>query len=283
MKLKNEVLGHALLRIGLGLDFLAHGLPRIGGLSNMMRLVLMFLALCLVERKHPGAVTILWDPRSPYYSWEILASGGGYVFARKGADYDLQNVGLATPGTIAALSKIITLTQLGILPKTSSYSDTEELMGQGKLAMMISGPWAWANLIQKGIDFGLSQIPGVNGNVGRPFVGVSAAYLNRSSPNQDLAKEFLEGYLLTDDGLATMDKAKPIGIPALISFYHKLAQDNPRLRELKASVDYGQVMPNVPEMGRFFSSLAAALQLAVNGRLSPRNALLEAEANMLDR
>jgi maltose/maltodextrin transport system substrate-binding protein len=146
---------------------------------------------------------------------------------------------------------------------------------------MISGSWAWANLIQKGIDFGLSQIPGVNGKVGRPFVGVSLAYLNRSSPNHDLAKEFLEGYLLTDDGLATMDKAKPIGVPALISFYHKLAQDNPRVRELKASMDYGQVMPNVPQMGRFFSSLGAALQLAVNGRLSPRNALLEAEANML--
>jgi maltose/maltodextrin transport system substrate-binding protein len=212
----------------------------------------------MLERKHPGAATILWDLRSPYYSWGILASGGGYVFARKGADYDLQNVGLATPGTIAALSKIITLTQLGILPKTCSYSDTEELMGQGKLAMMISGPWAWANLIQKGIDFGLSQIPGVNGNVGRPFVGVSAAYLNRSSPNQDLAKEFLEGYLLTDDGLATMDKAKPIGIPALISFYHKLAQDNPRLRELKASVDYGQVMPNVPENGPLFQLVSSS-------------------------
>ena len=33
MKLTNEALGHALLRIGLGLDFLAHGLARIGGLS----------------------------------------------------------------------------------------------------------------------------------------------------------------------------------------------------------------------------------------------------------
>ena len=30
MKLTNEVLGHALLRIGLGLDFLAHWLARIG-------------------------------------------------------------------------------------------------------------------------------------------------------------------------------------------------------------------------------------------------------------
>jgi thiosulfate dehydrogenase [quinone] large subunit len=33
MKLTNEVLGHALLRIGLGLAFIAHGLTRIGTLS----------------------------------------------------------------------------------------------------------------------------------------------------------------------------------------------------------------------------------------------------------
>jgi maltose/maltodextrin transport system substrate-binding protein len=233
-----------------------------------------------MKTKHPGVITILWDPRSAYYSWGILASGGGYVFGRKGADYDLKNIGVATPGAVDALSKIVDLIQSGILPKTCSYSETEDLMGQEKLAMMISGPWAWSNLMKKGIDFGVGQIPGVNGKVGRPFVGVSAAYLNRSSPNHDLAKEFLEGYLITDEGLAAMDNAKPIGVPALVSFYKKVAQDNPRLRELKATVDYGQVMPNIPQMGRFFSSLGAALQLAADGRLPARTALLEAAANM---
>jgi len=153
-------------------------------------------------------------------------------------------------------------------------------MGQGKLAMMISGPWAWSNLTQKGIDFGLGQIPGVDGKVGRPFVGVSVAYLNRSSPNQDLAKEFLERYLLTDEGLAAMDAGKPIGIPALISLYATLAEKNPHLRQLNASVDIGQIMPNVPQMGRFFTSLGAALQLAADGRLSAGAALRQAEANM---
>jgi maltose/maltodextrin transport system substrate-binding protein len=225
-------------------------------------------------------ITILWDPRSAYYTWGILASGGGFVFGRNGTDYDLRNVGIATPGAVDALSEIIRLIQTGILPKVCPYSETEELMGQGKLAMMISGPWAWSNLIQKGIDFGLGQIPGVNGKVGRPFVGVSVAYLNRASPNQDLAKEFIERYLLTDNGLAAMDSAKPIGIPALISFYEKSAENNPHLRQLKASVDIGQVMPNVPQMGRFFTSLGAALQLAADGRLSAAAALQEAEANI---
>jgi maltose/maltodextrin transport system substrate-binding protein len=233
-----------------------------------------------MKRDRPGVITILWDPRSAYYTWGILASGGGFVFGRNGTDYDLRNVGVATPGAVDALSEIIGLIQTGILPKVCPYSQTEELMGQGKLAMMISGPWAWSNLIKKGIDFGLSPIPGVNGKVGRPFVGVSVAYLNRSSPNQDLAKEFIERYLLTDDGLAAMDGAKPIGIPALISFYEKIAESNPHLRQLKASVDIGQVMPNVPQMGRFFTSLGAALQLAADGRLSADAALRQAEANI---
>jgi maltose/maltodextrin transport system substrate-binding protein len=233
-----------------------------------------------IKRKHPGTITILWDPRSAYYTWGILASGGGYVFGRKGAEYDFRNVGISTPGVVEALSKIISLIESGILPRSCSYSDTEDLMGQGKLAMMISGPWAWSNLTQKGIDFGLGQIPGIDGKVGRPFVGVSVAYLNRSSPNHDLAKEFLENYFLTDDALAVMNDAKPIGVPALVSMYKKVSQNDPRLRELKASVDYGQVMPNIPQMGRFFSALGAALQLAADGRLSPRSALLQAAANM---
>jgi maltose/maltodextrin transport system substrate-binding protein len=233
-----------------------------------------------IKKNHPGFIPILWDPRSAYYTWGILASGGGYVFGRNGTDYDIKNVGIATPGAVAALAKIIALIQSGVLPKTCSYSETEDFMGQGKLAMMISGPWAWSNLIQKGIDFGVSHVPGVDGKVGRPFVGVSVAYLNRSSPNQDLSKEFLERYLLTEEGLTEINKAKPIGIPALISVYESIAKNNPRLRELKASVDYGQIMPNIPQMGRFFSSLGAALQLAADGRLSARTALQEAEANM---
>src|SRR6516162_3021957 len=233
-----------------------------------------------IRKTHPGVIPILWDPRSAYYTWGILASGGGYVFGKNGGDYNLNNVGIATPGAVAALSKIVGLIQSGVLPKSCSYSETEDFMGQGKLAMMISGPWAWSNLIQKGIDFGVAHIPGIDGKVGRPFVGVSVTYLNRSSPNGDVAKEFLERFFLTDDGLGAMDKAKPLGIPAITSVYDRISKDNPRLRELKASVDYGQVMPNVPQMGRFFSAVGAALQLATDGQLSARRALLEAEANM---
>jgi maltose/maltodextrin transport system substrate-binding protein len=120
----------------------------------------------------------------------------------------------------------------------------------------------------------------VDENVGRPFVGITVAYLNRSSPNHDLTKEFIEHYALTEEGLTAMYRAKPTGVPALISVYEKLAKDNPLLRELDAAIEYGQVMPNVPQMGRFFSSVSGALQMATQGRASAQAALQEAEANM---
>jgi len=91
-----------------------------------------------------------------------------------------------------------------------------------------------------------------------------------------LAKEFLEHYFLTEAGLSAMDRAKPIGVPALISLYESMAKDSTLLRELKAGVDQGQIMPNIPQMGRFFSAVGTALQLAAEGRASPKEALQEA-------
>ena len=233
-----------------------------------------------MKTRNPGVIPILWDYKSAFYSWGILASAGAYVFAKTGPDYDLRNAGVANGGAIKGLSEIIALIKAGVLPKGASYSMSEELMSQGKLAMTISGPWAWSNLVKNGIAFGLAPIPGVHGNLGRPFVGVSVAYLNRSSPNQDLATEFLEHYFLTEQGLSAIDHAKPIGVPALISLYETMAKGNALIQELKTGVDQGQIMPNIPQMGRFFSAVGTALQIAAEGRASPKEALQEAQVSL---
>jgi maltose/maltodextrin transport system substrate-binding protein len=233
-----------------------------------------------IKKEHPGASAILWDYKSSYYSWGILASGGGYVFGKTGKDYNLQDTGLATSGAVQGLSEIIALIHAGVLPKSVSYSAVEDLMGQGKLAMMISGPWAWSNMVKRGIDFGVAPMPGIKGNLGRPFVGVIVAYINRSSPNQDLAREFIEHYLLTDEGLSAMDHGKPIGLPALNSLREKMIHDNPLLQQLQICVDHGEVMPNVPQMGRFFTVMGAALQTATDGQATAESALREADVNM---
>ncbi|MBV9298502.1 MAG: maltose/maltodextrin ABC transporter substrate-binding protein MalE [Verrucomicrobia bacterium] len=233
-----------------------------------------------IKQEHPGVASILWDYKSAYYSWGILASAGAYIWARDKGGYDLRNVGVANSGAAEAVSEILELVRAGVLPKSVSYSVAEDLMSQGKLAMMISGPWAWANLMKRGIEFGVAPVPGCDDKPSRPFVGVSAGYINRASANQDIATEFIEGYLISEEGLNAMNDAKPIGIPALKSLAEKLDREDPLLKEMKMCVEQGEVMPNIPEMGRFWTAVSSALQLAANGQAPVQSALDEAAENM---
>ena len=80
-----------------------------------------------------------------------------------------------------------------------------------------------------------------------------------------------------------MNQAIPIGVPALISLCQRMSKDNPLVRELNASVDLGQVMPNIPQMGLFFSWVGAALEIATQGRAPAQRALSDVDANMRNK
>jgi maltose/maltodextrin transport system substrate-binding protein len=134
--------------------------------------------------------------------------------------------------------------------------------------------------MKTGIDFGVAPVPGCGDKPAEPFVGVSAAYINRASSNQDIAREFIEGFLASEEGLKAMNEAKPIGIPSLISLAKIFDEENPLLKEMKVCIEQGEVMPNIPEMGRFWSALGSALQLATNGQSPVPAALQEAAENM---
>jgi maltose/maltodextrin transport system substrate-binding protein len=235
-----------------------------------------------LKAEHPSVMTILWDYNSPYYSWGIFGSAGAYVFGKTDAGYDTKDVGIATPGAIDALNQLVGLVHAGVLPRAASVAGMpKQMMAEGKLAMTISGPWDWPDLMRSGIDFGVAPVPGVDGKPGKAFVGVSVAYINRSSPNLDIARQFLENYAITDETLSAANKLKPIGIPALNSLYEKMSKDNELLREMEVCADDGEVMPNIPQMGRFWAAFGSALQLATNGQLTAQAALTEARQSML--
>ena len=233
-----------------------------------------------LKAKSPNVVAILWDYDTPYFTWPFLASGGGYPFKEVAGSYDTKDIGVANEGAVKGLKEVVGLITAGIMPKGASYSVMEQKMNSGELALMISGPWAWANLRKNGIDFGLAPVPGVGGNPGKPFVGVLTALINRSTPNADLAAQFIEKYVCTADGLKTIDADVPIGIPALKSLYDEMAAKNPLIKVTYDNAQNGVVMPNIPQMGKFWSSMASAFQIATNGQASPEAALADAKKNM---
>jgi maltose/maltodextrin transport system substrate-binding protein len=222
----------------------------------------------------------MWDYKSPYFSFPFLASAGAYSFKRTESGYDLKDIGVDNAGAVKALKAIIDLINEDVLPKGSTQSVMDEKMCSGELATMVNGPWVWADLRKSGIDFELAPVPGVAGNPGRPFVGVLTALINRSSPNADFAKEFLEKYVCTVDGLKAIDAEAPLGVPALKSLADEMSASDPLIQGMYENVLNGVVMPNIPQMGKFWSSMKAAFEIATSLRASPEVDLKNAGENM---
>lgn len=233
-----------------------------------------------LKAKDPKVIAIMWDYNTPYFSFPFLASAGAYSFKRTESGYNLTDIGVANAGAIEGLKAIVDLINAGVLPKGSTQSVMDQKMSSGELATMVNGPWVWTNLRKAGIDFELAPVPGVAGNPGKPFVGVLTALINRSSPNADFAKQFLEEHVCTMDGLKAIDAEAPLGVPAIKALADELSAKSPLIKGTYENAMNGVVMPNIPQMGKFWSSMKAAFEIATNGEATPQVALEGAKKNI---
>lgn len=228
-----------------------------------------------------GKKAILWDYNKSFFTWPMLAGPGGFVFGRNAlGELDPKQVGVNTAGALAGAQMLDRLVKDGHMPKGARYAEMEGAFARGQVAMMINGPWAWDNVRKVGIDFGVAPIPSVNGKPSKSFVGVLGCMVSAPSKLKDVAREFIENHLLTLESLKTISADVPLGTPANKAYFRELSSD-PRIVATMAIAQAGEPIPNIPEMGRFFPAMDAALEAITNGRQSPKDALDGAAARML--
>jgi maltose/maltodextrin transport system substrate-binding protein len=226
---------------------------------------------------------ILWAYNNSFFSWPILAGPGGYIFGRTATgELNPKDVGVNHPGAVAGGQMLERMVRDGHMPRGSKYSEMEGAFARGQVAMMINGPWAWDNVRKIGIDFGVAPIPSVAGQPSKPFVGVLGCMITAPSKLKDVAREFIEGHLLKVENLKIVAADVPLGVPANKAYYAELSSD-PRIAATMANARAGVPIPNIPEMGRFFPAIDAALEAITNGRQSPKEALDGAAARMLSQ
>ncbi|MDD7545795.1 maltose/maltodextrin ABC transporter substrate-binding protein MalE [Actinobacillus porcinus] len=229
--------------------------------------------------KKEGKNAIMWNLSEPYFTWPVVASNGGYAFKFANGKYDVNDIGVNNEGSIKALQFVVDMVKNKNISADMDYAIAEASFNKGQTALTINGPWSWGNIEKSGIDYGVAVLPTLNGQASKPFVGVLSAGINSASPNKDLAKEFLENYLLTNEGLDAVNKDKPLGAVALKSYQEVLAKDS-RIAATMENAQKGEIMPNIPQMTAFWYAEKSAINNAVTGRQTVKEALDDARARI---
>lgn len=229
--------------------------------------------------KKEGKSAIMWNLKEPYFTWPLMAADGGYAFKYGAEGYNVKDAGIAKDGVKDAMNFVKGLVEKGVISSDMDYSVSESAFNQGTTAMTINGPWAWGNIEKSGINYGVTTLPKFNGHSSKPFVGVLTAGISTASPNKDLAVEFIENYLLTNDGLRKVNDDKPLGAVALNSFQRELDVDK-RIAATMDNAMNGEIMPNIPQMSAFWGAAKNAIVNVVDGRQTVDAALADAEKQM---
>ncbi|HEY0854631.1 MAG TPA: maltose/maltodextrin ABC transporter substrate-binding protein MalE [Devosia sp.] len=227
-----------------------------------------------------GVKPILWDYNNTYFTFPLLAANGGYAFEKKDGAYDPKDTGVANEGAKKGAAALRKLIDDGVMPSGVDYGVMDAAINKGEVAMVINGPWAWANLATSKINFGVAPIPSVAGQPSKSFVGVLAANVNAASPNRDLAIEFIENYLVTDEGLKTINDDVPLGAVADESFSETLAGDA-NVAATLANAQAGVPMPSTPAMGKFWAAMGPALASITDKSATVDQALDDAAKRIL--
>lgn len=226
-----------------------------------------------------GVSTILWDYNNTYFTMPMLMANGGYAFQKVDGSFDGSDTGVNNEGAKIGGNVLKSLFDDGVLPEGVDYGVMDGAMANGETAMVINGPWSWGGYEGNGRNIAVAPIPTVNGMTSPAFIGVYSAAINAASPNQDLAVELLENYILSDDGLATWNANSALG--ALADKSAGAAQTDPKVGATIANAATGIPMPSNPEMGAFWSAMGPALSNITSGAASVEDALDDAAARIL--
>lgn len=239
-----------------------------------------------ISKQNTNHYGFLYDVQNFFFSFPILAAGKGVVFeSDELGRVNPQRPGLASKEMIENANFLQRLVRSGVLPASTDRSIAFEMFTAGRLGAMIDGPWAIRDLIRSQVPFIVSPIPQVNGLPARPFLGGQGFMIRRSSPQKLLAKELVENYLVTAEGIAELyrqDPRTPARQDSLALLKEELsAQQLEILNAFIQSAENALPMPNIPEMGAVWPAMGQALNFILNQNRDPAEVLKQTVRNLV--
>lgn len=209
---------------------------------------------------------LVWNYTEPFFFIPFLTAFDGWVMDEN------QQPTLDNAATVEAIEFIKRLRdEEGVIPPTVDYNTAETLFKEGRAAMIINGPWAWAGYGDSGIDYALTPIPynEAAGTWARPMAAAKGYSLNPAVPDWKLPTVLGVMRLLTGPEVQADMTRQLATIPVRESVRQSGAMEaNPVLQQSLAQLEHTRPMPTSPTLRMIWDGMRGPYQLVMNGEVT---------------
>lgn len=209
---------------------------------------------------------LVWNYTEPFFFIPFLTAFDGWVMDEN------QQPTLDNAATVEAIEFIKRLRdEEGVIPPTVDYNTAETLFKEGRAAMIINGPWAWAGYGDSGIDYALTPIPynEAAGAWARPMAAAKGYSLNPAVPDWKLPTVLGVMRLLTGPEVQADMTRQLATIPVRENVRQSGAMEaNPVLQQSLAQLEHTRPMPTSPTLRMVWDGMRGPYQLVMNGEVT---------------
>lgn len=207
-----------------------------------------------------------------YFHAALMNAFGGHVFDKDG------KLDLNTPATVASIKQMMKwYKDDGIMPTEPSEALVSSMFNEGKVAMILNGPWALGE-ISPNIKYGLAVLPVIDEaskKPMRPWLTIEGAYVSASSKQKEQAYDFAKFLASEEAGLILALEGRQLHTNAAI-YKDKRVSGDVVLKAFHEQLASAEPMPNRAEMTMVWSPATTAMNKIVKGASTPEAALKEA-------
>jgi arabinogalactan oligomer/maltooligosaccharide transport system substrate-binding protein len=212
----------------------------------------------------------------PYHFQPLMSAFGGYVFGMDAdGNYNADDVGIDSPGAVAAGEWLSGMAEAGYIVPAVDYDVMHTMFETGEAAMIVTGPWALPRLKTAGANYAISNIPAGDAGPGQPFIGGQGFMLSAFSDDERrlYAEAFLLDFMANEAPMQALYDADPRP-PAYLPVREKI--DDPDLVAFDQAGAAGIPQPSIPQMTSVWGAWGNAEQFIINNELEPEQALSDA-------
>lgn len=217
-----------------------------------------------------------------YFTYPFLSGYGGYVFEITEDGFNPGNIGLDNEGAVKGGELIQTWYANDYMNRSITDDFMNDQFQNGNIAAVLTGPWRIAQYKEAlGDKLGSTTLPELDGKVAPSFVGVKAWFVNAYSKNQEWAVDLMKFITKHENAMKYYEMAGEM--PALQTALESDEIVNDEIMAAFAEqTQYGQPMPNIPQMSQVWEPVANALGFIADGD-DPQEVLEEAVQQIKDR